>query len=236
MPSRRAFIHQGGAGALGLLLLAAQRQALALSLADLSNADAASGVKAALAKGVEAAVGQLGRTDGFLGNPQVRIGLPGQLEDAAKLMRRFGQGQRIDELVTTINRAAEAAVPMGKDLLVGAVQHMSVQDAKNILTGGDTAVTHFFADKTRAPLGVRFLPVVTKATEKVGLTQQYNAFAGKAAGFGLLRKEDANLAQYVTGKTLDGLYFMIGEEERKIRQDPVGTGSALLQKVFGAVR
>jgi hypothetical protein len=236
MPSRRAFIHQGGAGALGLLLLAAQRQALALSLADLSNADAASGVKAALAKGVEAAVGQLGRTDGFLGNPQVRIGLPGQLEDAAKLMRRFGQGQRIDELVTTINRAAEAAVPMGKDLLVGAVQHMSVQDAKNILTGGDTAVTHFFADKTRAPLGVRFLPVVTEATEKVGLTQQYNAFAGKAAGFGLLRKEDANLAQYVTGKTLDGLYFMIGEEERKIRQDPVGTGSALLQKVFGAVR
>lgn len=236
MPSRRVFIHQGGAGALGLLLLAAQRQALALSLADLSNADAAIGVKATLAKGVEAAVGQLGRTDGFFGNPQVRIGLPGQLEDAAKLMRRFGQGQRIDELVTTINRAAEAAVPMGKDLLVGAVQHMSVQDAKNILTGGDTAVTRFFADKTRAPLGVRFLPVVTEATEKVGLTPQYNAFAGKAAGFGLLRKEDANLAQYVTGKTLDGLYFMIGEEERKIRQDPVGTGSALLQKVFGAVR
>ncbi|QNP58711.1 DUF4197 domain-containing protein [Paenacidovorax monticola] len=234
--SRRAFIHQGGAAALGMLLLAAQRQAWALSLADLSNADASSGVKAALAKGAEAAIGLLGRTDGFLGNPRVRIGLPGQLEDAAKLMRRFGQGQRIDELVTTLNRAAEAAVPMGKDLLVGAVQNMTVTDAKNILTGGDTAVTRFFADKTRTPLGERFLPVVTQATEKVGLTQQYNAFAGKAAGFGLLKKEDANLAQYVTGKTLDGLYFMIGEEERKIRQDPVGTGSALLQKVFGAAR
>lgn len=232
MSSRRAFIHR--ASALGLLLLAAHQRALAVSLSQLSNADAASGVKAALARGAEVAVDMLGRTDGFLGNPQVRIGLPGQLEDAAKLMRRFGQGQRIDELVTTINRAAETAVPMGKDLLVGAVQSMSVQDAKNILTGGDTAVTQFFASKTRAPLGERFLPVVTQATDKVGLAQQYNAFAGKAAGFGLLKPEDANLQQYVTGKTLDGLYFMIGEEERKIRKDPVGTGSALLQKVFGA--
>lgn len=232
MSSRRAFIHR--ASALGLLLLAAHQRALAVSLAQLSNADAASGVKAALARGAEVAVDLLGRNDGFLGNPQVRIGLPGQLEDAAKLMRRFGQGQRIDELVTTINRAAETAVPMGKDLLVGAVQSMSVQDAKNILTGGDTAVTQFFASKTRAPLGERFLPVVTQATDKVGLAQQYNAFAGKAAGFGLLKPEDANLQQYVTGKTLDGLYFMIGEEERKIRKDPVGTGSALLQKVFGA--
>ena len=232
MSSRRAFIHR--ASALGLLLLAAHQRALAVSLAQLSNADAASGVKAALARGAEVAVDLLGRTDGFLGNPQVRIGLPGQLEDAAKLMRRFGQGQRIDELVTTINRAAETAVPMGKDLLVGAVQSMSVQDAKNILTGGDTAVTQFFASKTRAPLGERFLPVVTQATDKVGLAQQYNAFAGKAAGFGLLKPEDANLQQYVTGKTLDGLYFMIGEEERKIRKDPVGTGSALLQKAFGA--
>ena len=232
MSSRRAFIHR--ASALGLLLLAAHQRALAVSLSQLSNADAASGIKAALARGAEVAVDLLGRTDGFLGNPQVRIGLPGQLEDAAKLMRRFGQGQRIDELVTTINRAAETAVPMGKDLLVGAVQSMSVQDAKNILTGGDTAVTQFFASKTRAPLGERFLPVVTQATDKVGLAQQYNAFAGKAAGFGLLKPEDANLQQYVTGKTLDGLYFMIGEEERKIRKDPVGTGSALLQKVFGA--
>jgi hypothetical protein len=176
------------------------------------------------------------RPGGFLDNPQVRIPLPGQLEDAAKLLRKFGQGKRIDELVTTMNRAAEAAVPMGQDLLVNAVQTMTVSDAKNILTGGDTSVTTFFADKTRAPLGERFLPIVTQATEKVGLTQQYNNFAGKAANFGLIRREDANLAQYVTGKTLDGLYLMIGEEEKKIRRDPVGTGSALLKKVFGTLR
>ena len=167
------------------------------------------------------------------------VGVAGAYPEVARqgvLLRKFGQGRRIDELVTTINRAAEAAVPMGKDLLVGAVQSMTVTDAKNILTGGDTSVTRFFADKTREPLGVRFLPVVDQATEKVGLTQQYNSFAGRAANFGLMKKEDANLAQYVTGKTLDGLYFMIGEEERKIRQNPAGAGSAILQKVFGSLK
>jgi len=232
---RRNF-HHAGLGAMGTLLLGTFQQAHALSLADLSNADASSGVKTALTRGAEAAVALLGQPDGFLGNPKVRIPLPGQLEDAAKLMRKFGQGKRIDELVTTMNRAAEQAVPMGRDLLVGAVQSMTVTDAKNILAGGETSVTDFFATKTRAPLGQRFLPVVTQATEKVGLTQKYNQFAGKAAGFGLLRKEDANLAQYVTGKTLDGLYVMIGEEERKIRRDPVGTGSDLLRRVFGSMK
>ena len=232
---RRQFHHAGLCTA-GALLLGAWQQAHALSLADLSGADAQSGIKAALGKGAEAAVALLGQPGGFLDNPQVRIGLPGQLDDAARLLRKFGQGRRIDELVTTINRAAEAAVPMGKDLLVGAVQSMTVTDAKNILTGGDTSVTRFFADKTREPLGLRFLPVVDQATEKVGLTQQYNSFAGRAANFGLMKKEDANLAQYVTGKTLDGLYFMIGEEERKIRQNPAGAGSAILQKVFGSLK
>ena len=229
---RRTF-HQA---AISALLLAAARQAHALSLGDLSGADASNGLKAALGQGAQAAVALLGQTDGFLGNPKVRIPLPGHLDDAAQLLRKFGQGKRIDELVTTINRAAEAAVPMGKDLLVSAVQNMTVTDAKNILTGGDTSVTAFFAEKTRIPLGERFLPVVTRATEKVGLAQRYNAFAGKAAGFGLLRKEDANLEQYVTGKTLDGLYLMIGEEEQKIRQNPAGAGSAIVRKVFGALR
>ena len=229
---RRTF-HQATISA---LLLAAARQAHALSLGDLSGADASNGLKAALGQGAQAAVALLGQTDGFLGNPKVRIPLPGHLDDAAQLLRKFGQGKRIDELVTTINRAAEAAVPMGKDLLVSAVQNMTVTDAKNILTGGDTSVTAFFAEKTRIPLGERFLPVVTRATEKVGLAQRYNAFAGKAAGFGLLRNEDANLEQYVTGKTLDGLYLMIGEEEKKIRQNPAGAGSAIVRKVFGALR
>lgn len=232
----RRHFNQASASVLGLLIVAAYHQAHALSLGDLSNADASKGLKTALEKGVIAAVSLLGRTDGFLGNPKVRIPLPGYLEDASKLLRNFGQGQRIDELVTAINRAAESAVPMGKDLLVGAVRAMNVNDAKNILSGGDTSVTRFFAEKTRAPLGLRFLPVVTQATEKVGLANKYNEFAGKAAGFGLVKKEDANIQHYVTGKTLDGLYLIIGEEEKKIRQDPVGTGSAILQKVFGSLK
>jgi len=218
-----------------LLMLAVQR-AHALSLGDLSSADAAGGVKAALEKGANVAVSLLGRPDGFLGNPKVRIPLPGYLEEGSKVLRMMGQGARIDELVTAMNRAAEQAVPAAKDLLVNAVRTMSVTDAKGILTGGDNSVTRFFADRTRAPLTERFLPVVTTATLKVKLAEKYNQLAGKAAGFGLVKKEDANIQRYVTGKSLDGLYLMIGEEERKIRQDPIGTGSAILQKVFGAVR
>jgi hypothetical protein len=142
----------------------------------------------------------------------------------------------VDELITGMNRAAEQAVPLGKDLLVGAVKSMSVTDAKNILAGGDDSVTRFFADKTRVPLGEKFLPVVTRTTQKVGLARSYNRVAEKASGFGLVKKEDANIERYVTGKSLDGLYTIIGDEERKIRQDPVGTGSAILKKVFGALK
>ena len=233
--NRRNFSSACLAVPTSLLLLAVQ-QAHALSLGDLSTADASGGVKAALEKGATVAVSLLGRPDGFLGNPRVRIPLPGYLEDGSKVLRMMGQGARIDELVTAMNRAAEQAVPAAKDLLVNAVRTMSVTDAKGILTGGDNSVTQFFAGRTRAPLTERFLPVVTTATLKVKLADKYNQLAGKAAGFGLVKKEDANIQRYVTGKSLDGLYLMIGEEERKIRQDPVGSGSAILQKVFGALR
>ena len=221
---------------LATLLALTHQHALALSLGDLTNAEASQGLKAALEKGALAAVGLLGQPDGFLGNDKVRIPLPGFLEDAAKLLKTLGQGKRVEELVTTMNRAAETAIPLAKDMLVAAVKSMNVNDAKNILSGGDTAVTGFFIDKTRVPLAVKFLPVVTEATEKVGLAEKYNQLAGKAAGMGLMKKEDANIQQYVTGKSLDGLYFMIGEEEKKIRQDPVGAGSAILKKVFGALK
>lgn len=220
---------------LAAVIMLAQQRAYALSIDDLTNAEASQGLKTALEKGALAAVSLLGKTDGFLGNEKVRIPLPGYLEDASKLLRAFGQGGRIDELVIAMNRAAEAAVPMAKDLLVSAVRSMNVTDAKKILVGGDTSVTSFFTEKTRSPLSVKFLPVVTKATAKVGLAEKYNQVAGRVADLGLVKKEDANIQQYVTGKSLDGLYFMIGEEERKIRKDPVGTGSAVLKKVFGAL-
>ena len=203
---------------------------------DLTSAEASQGLKMALEKGALAAVSLLGKTDGFLGNDKVRIPLPGVLNDAAKLLKSLGQGKRVDELLTSMNRAAETAVPLAKDLRISAVQSMNVNDAKKILSGGETSVTGFFAEKTRDPLAVKFLPVVTKATEKVGLAAKYNRVAAKAQGMGLVKKEDANIEQYVTGKSLDGLYFMIGEEEKKIRKDPVGTGSAVLKKVFGALK
>lgn len=220
---------------LGLLVLAAHRQAWALSLAQLSQQDATAGLKTALERGAQAAVALLGREGGFLNNERVRIPLPGYLDDAGQMLRRIGQGQRVDELVTAMNRAAEQAVPMGRDLLVNAVKTMSVSDAKQILGGGEQSVTDFFAQKTRQPLGERFLPVVTQATQKVDLARKYNKVAERAARFGLIKTQDAQLEGYVTGKTLDGLYTIIGEEERKIRQDPVGTGSAILKKVFGAL-
>jgi hypothetical protein len=221
---------------LALLALTAPARSSALGLGDLSNADASQGVKAALEQGALAAVGLLGRPDGFLGNPQVRIPLPGFLKDAARLLKAIGQGKQVEELEIAMNRAAEAAVPMAKDLLVAAVKGMTVMDAKNILTGGPTSVTSFFADKTRTPLTGRFLPVVKQATAKVGLAEKYNRVAGKASGIGLVKKEDANVDQYVTRKSLDGLYLMIGEEEKKIRQNPAGAGSDILRKVFGALR
>lgn len=212
------------------------RAAQALTLADLSQGEASRALKAALERGARNAVGQLGQVNGFLGNDRVRIPLPRQLQEAEAMLRRFGQGERLDELVTSMNRAAEAAVPLAQDLMLTAVRNMSVGDAKKILNGGDTSVTAFFSEKTRAPLEQKFLPVVTRTTEKVGLAGQYNQIAGKAADYGLLKREDASIQQYVTGKALDGLYLVIGEEERKIRQDPVGTGSALLSKVFGALK
>lgn len=222
--------------ALGGMAALAVGQARALTLGDLSNAEAGKALKLALEKGAVSAVGLLGVKDGFLGNEQVRIALPGYLNDAAQLLRTFGQGAKVDELLTSMNRAAEAAVPLSRDLLLKAVQTMSVNDAKGILGGGNTAVTEFFASKTRPALATKFLPVVTQATAKVGLADKYNAVAGKASELGLVKKDDANVQQYVTGKTLDGLYFMIAEEEKKIRQNPVGYGSAVLSKVFGALQ
>lgn len=222
-----------GAGLCGVGAAPAQA---ASPLGSLSDGDTVSGIRAALERGAESAVGLLGKTDGFLGNPKVKIPLPGALKKAAKLLKATGQGASVDELITAMNRAAEAAVPQAKELLLGAVKTMSVDDGRKILTGGDRSVTDFFSAKTREPLGVKFLPIVTQATEKVELADKYNAVAGQAAGMGLLDKKDANVQQYVTAKALDGLYFMIGEEERKIRKDPVGTGSDILKKVFGSLK
>ena len=199
----------------------------------LSEGDAAWGIRSAMERGASAAIGTLGRSDGFLGNPKVRIPLPGVLADAAKLLKATGQQHKVDALVTAMNRAAEAAMPLARSLLLSTAKAISVVDAIGIVRGGEQSVTDYFARKTRAPLTEQFLPIVSRETEKVALVDKFNAVAGPAAKLGLLKADESNVQRYVTGKALDGLYLMIGEEERKIRADPIGTGSAILRKVFG---
>ena len=151
-------------------------------------------------------------------------------------MRMLGMGGQADDLQTAMNRAAEAAVPESKVLLQQALKQMSLDDAKKILTGGNDAATQYFKRVTYAPLQARFAPIIDRATRKVKLAETYDAVAEKGVALGVLKPEDASLESYVTQKTLDGLYLMIAEEERAIRADPLGQGSALLKKVFGALR
>jgi hypothetical protein len=210
--------------------------AFSLGLADLSNQDAAQGIKGALTQGAASAIGKLGVPGGFLNNPKVKIPLPPALDEVAKGMRLMGRGKDADDLVAAMNQAAEQAVPEAKTLMMSAVRNMSIQDAKKILTGGEESVTNFFRDKTAAPLAVKFLPIVKKSTDRVGLAQKYNQLAGEGEKLGLVKGDAANIEQYVTHKALDGLYTMIGEEERAIRQNPAAAGSAIVSKVFSALR
>jgi len=210
--------------------------AAAATIADLSNAEAVRGLKQALNDGSAAAVARLGVENGYYANPNVKIPLPPSLQQVERGLRAFGMRRQADELVLTMNRAAEAAVPEAKQLLVDAVKTMSVQDAKGILGGGDTAATDYFQRSTRSQLGRRFLPIVKQATDRVGLAQQYNALAGQGVALGLVKEDQASIESYVTQKALDGLYFMIGEQEKAFRQDPVGATSDIVRRVFGALR
>lgn len=215
--------------------LSVSSAAWALSLADISNRDATGGLKEALTQGANAAIASLGKTDGFLKNEKVKIPLPERLAQAEKLLRMAGMGKEADELVTAMNRAAEAAVPEAKTLMIDAVKSMSVDDAKKILAGGDDSVTQFFKAKTSTPLTQKFLPIVKQQTAKVQLAQKYDQLAGQGAKLGLVKKEDAQIDNYVTRKALDGLYTMIAEEEKKIRANPVEAAGSLAKKVFGAL-
>jgi len=218
-----------------LLVLVISTSTWALGLADISNSEASGGLKEALSQGATQAVALLGKENGFLNNPKVKIPLPEGLAQAEPVLRGMGMGKDLDQLVTAMNRAAEQAVPQAKDLLVKAVQDMTVTDAKNILTGGDDSVTRYFKGKTEAPLTKTFLPTVKQTTDKIGLAKKYDKLAGKAAGLGLMKEEDATIEGYVTRKALDGLYTVIGEEEKALRKNPAEAAGSLAKKVFGAL-
>lgn len=216
----------------GLLLSAS---AMALSLGDLSQKDASGGLKDALTQGAQVAVKQLGTPGGFSNNPEVRIELPGNLGKVAKKMKQFGMGAEVEALETSMNQAAEAAVPQAQALLVDAVKKMTVEDAKGILAGGNDSATQYLNKTSREQIRAKFLPIVKAATDKVGVAQQYNALAGKAAAFGAVDAKSANVENYVTEQALDGLFKMIAKQEETIRENPAAAATSLAKKVFGAL-
>ena len=218
-----------------LFLSVAATLAQAGALDAISTGDASAGVKEALSKGADYAVASLGKNGGFLGNDKVKIPLPGYLQKAESALRMFGMGKQADQLVETMNHAAENAVAVAKPVLVESIKKMSVQDAKGILTGGDDSVTQYFKRTSTDQLTAKFMPIVKKETGKLQLADQYNKFAGKAASAGLVDQKDADIDSYVTQKAMDGLFLMIAEEEKKLRANPLGAGSDLLKKVFGAL-
>ncbi len=213
------------------LALLSSGAGVASPLDALSNQDASNGLKAALQAGSAAAVSKLGVENGFLNNDKVKIKLPRILEQAQPLLKMTGRGQQLDDLVVAMNRAAESAVPMAKPLLLDAVKSMSVTDAKNILSGGDTSVTDFFRQKTSAPLAVKFLPI-----DRSGLASKYNSTMSQIGKTGLVPQQQSTVEAYVTDRALDGLYLMIGEEEKAIRSNPLAYGSKIIGKVFGSLK
>lgn len=216
-----------------LLCLLLSSPSFALSLAELPQGDAASGLKQALNQGAKAAVAQLGRPGGFSSDPQVRIGLPGKLGKAARTMKLMGMGAQVEQLEASMNLAAEAAVPQAQALLLQAVQNMTLQDAKAILAGPQDSATRYLDKSSREQLRSRFLPIVRQATQQVGLAQQYNAFAGQAASFGVIDAQSAQIENYVTEQALNGLFKIIAEQEAGIRRNPAQAAGSLARKVFG---
>jgi hypothetical protein len=201
----------------------------------LSPAESAGGLKAALHQAVTVAVADLGKTDGFMGNPDVRIPLPGKLRKAVKALRKLGAGKQSDALVLAMNRAAEAAVPEAKGLLVESIQQMDVKDALAILGGPADAATQYFRKSMSDHLTEALLPIVSKATKEQALADLYKDMVGKATALGLVNADDADLDRYVTRKALDGLFLTMAKEEAAIRKNPLGQASSVLRKVFGAV-
>ncbi|WP_434672726.1 DUF4197 domain-containing protein [Pseudomonas sp. R1-15] len=216
----------------GLLICA---NAMALSLGDLSQQDATGGLKDALTQGAQIAVKQLGKPGGFSNNPDVKIELPGKLGKVASKMKAFGMGAQVDQLETSMNQAAEAAVVQAQPILVDAVKNMSVTDAKGILSGGNDSATQYLNKSSREQIRAKFLPIVKQATDKVGLVQKYNAFAGQAATLGVVDTKSANVENYVTEQALDGLFEMIAKQETTIRQNPATAATSLAKKVFGTL-
>lgn len=192
------------------------------------------GLKEALAVGTERAVSGLSRPDGYFGNQAVKILMPPSIRKVADAARLAGFQKQVDSFVLSMNRAAEAAVPTASRFFGDAIREMTFADARGILTGGDTAATGYFRRKTQDRLFASFRPVVSRKVDEVGATRAYKELTGRFGGVSLTGRQSFDLDDYVTGKALDGLFHMVGEEERRIRSDPAARTTELLKKVFGS--
>jgi hypothetical protein len=203
----------------------------------LSDNEITGGLKEALFNGVKFAVDTLGKENGFLNDVRVKIPLPKSLQNVEKALRFAGQSKMVDEFVVSMNRAAEKAVPVAVDVFVDSIKQMTFSDVKNILfSKQDDAATQFFRRTNEETLRGKFRPLVEKVTSEVGVTQKYNQMINKLGpAKGLLGKDATDIDGYVTQKALDGLFFMVAEEEKKIRKDPIGRTTDLLKKVFGSI-
>lgn len=202
--------------------------------AGLDEGTVVSGLKEALRVGTERSVAQTSKQGGFLDNPLLRIALPDQLDTVAKGLRAVGMGGQVDALEVTMNRAAEQASGEAKDVFWQAVSSMSISDAFGILNGPDDAATTYFRGRTEGSLRERFSPVVEGAMQKVGLYQAYDGVLSKYSALSLFSDPKVELNGYITDETLDGLFSVLADEEKKIRTDPVARTTDLLQKVFGS--
>lgn len=230
----RRFVRWFGGGLLAALAAGAAATALAAP-AGLSEADAAGGIKESMAQGVKSAIAQLGKPDGFLKDQAVRILLPKNLQKVGDAARKLGAGRYVDELETSMNRAAERAVPAAADVFADAVRQMTVQDALSIVRGGEDAGTQYFRRVTEDRLREKFLPIVAESTASTGVSQRYKALNEKGGGVGRLLGggKEVDLDRYVTDKAMDGLFHYIAVKEKDIRKNPLKQGSDLLRKVFG---
>jgi hypothetical protein len=235
MPRTSASVARHCRFAAACLLALAAPLAAAGSIDAVSSKDASAGMRAAISQGVDKAIATLGAPNGFLDNPKYTIPLPSALEKADRALRMIGMSGDADQLKAAMNHAAEQAVADARPVFKQAAQHMTVADAKGILTGGETSATQYFRQATTAQLTTRFKPIVARETAKLKLRGLYDQYAGKAAQVGLISSADANLDDYVTAKALDGLFGAIADEERAIRKDPMGQASSLIKKVFSSL-
>jgi Protein of unknown function (DUF4197) len=197
------------------------------------NGQMASGLKEALEIGTKNTVSLTGKPDGFFGNEAIKILLPEKLGVVEKGLRLAGQGHLVDDFVLSMNRAAEKAAPAANSIFQDAIKQMTFADARSILTSGDTAATNYFKEKTSDQLRVAFRPPVKSAMEEAGVTQRYKAMTGQLSSMPFAHAPSFDLDEYVVTKTLDGLFYVLGQEEKKIRTNPAAQVTPLLRQVFG---